>query len=190
MAVERRLSAVRVVAGELGGRRLVAPGGSSTRPTSDRVREATFNALASMGAVDDAQVLDLFAGSGALGIEALSRGAATATFVERDRAALAALRTNLAACGLGPGRAEVVVGDAAALLATGRLEGPWDLALLDPPYAFDGWDDLLGNLDADVAVCESGAAVTPPAAWQVARCKAYGTTVVTICSRVGGGVPR
>lgn len=181
---------MRVVAGELRGRRLVAPSGASTRPTSDRVREATFNALTSMGALDDARVLDLFAGSGALGIEALSRGATSATFVERDRAALAALRTNLDACGLGPDRAEVVVGDAAALVSTGRLAGPWDLALLDPPYAFDGWDDLLGILDAEVAVCESAAAITPPATWQVARCKAYGTTVVTICSRVGGGVPR
>ena len=127
---------VRVVAGELRGRRLVAPPGSTTRPTSDRVREATFNALGSLGAIEDAVVLDLFAGSGALGIEALSRGAAQCTFVERDRAALAALRANLDAL---PARRRSGHG---ACGATPPV-GPWDLALLDPPYAFDGWTDLL-----------------------------------------------
>ena len=170
---------MRVVAGELGGRKLVAPTGRTTRPTSDRVREATFNALESLGAVEDAVVLDLFAGSGALGIEALSRGAARATFVERDRAALAALRTNLERCGLGPPRAEVVVGDG---LSVG-LAGPWDLALLDPPYAFDGWGDLLDRLDAAVAVCESSDALVPPPGWGIARTKRYGGTVVTIVMR-------
>lgn len=174
---------MRVVAGELRGRRLVAPTGVTTRPTSDRVRQATFNALESAGAVDGAAVLDLFAGSGALGIEALSRGAERATFVERDRHALAALRANLAACGLGRDRAEVVVGDGVGLVAGGRLAGPWDLALLDPPYAFAGWDELLDGLDAEVAVCEWGAAVDPPAGWRLARVKAYGGTVVSICRR-------
>ena len=79
---------MRVVAGTAGGLRLVAPPGRETRPTSDRVREATFNALGSLGAIEEARVLDLFAGSGALGIEALSRGAQHATFVERDRHAV------------------------------------------------------------------------------------------------------
>lgn len=111
----------------------MAPAGTATRPTSDRVREATFNALTSLGVLDGARVLDAFAGSGALGIEALSRGAEHCRFVERDRAALAALRDNLDRCGLGRDRAEVVVGDAAS------AGGGWDLALLDPPYAFTGW---------------------------------------------------
>ena len=174
---------MRVVSGALGGRRLVAPAGATTRPTSDRVREATFNALDSAGDLDAAVVLDLFAGSGALGIEALSRGAARATFVERDRAALDALRTNLDACGLGADRAEVVVGDGLALLTSGRLAGPWDLALLDPPYAFDDWNGLLDGLDAGVAVCEASTAVEPPEGWQMARSKKYGSTVVSICRR-------
>jgi 16S rRNA (guanine966-N2)-methyltransferase len=168
---------VRVIAGELRGRKLTAPAGRTTRPTSDRVREATFNALVSMGAVDDARVLDGFAGSGALGIEALSRGAAHCTFVERDRTALAALRTNLEALQLGPDRATVVATD---VLAT---TGAFDLALLDPPYAFEGWNDLLSGIDADVVVCESGAAVDPPPMWMVARSKTYGATVVTILRR-------
>jgi 16S rRNA (guanine966-N2)-methyltransferase len=170
---------MRVVAGELGGRRLLAPAGSTTRPTSDRVREATFNSLESSGDVEDADVLDLFAGSGALGIEALSRGARHATFVERDRAALEALRANLASLGLGPDRATVVVGDALAS-SSGRR---YDLALLDPPYDYDGWDDLLGRLTAGVAVCESPRPVDPPPPWRVARVKSYGGTVVTICRR-------
>ena len=166
---------MRVIAGDLRGRRLVAPPGTGTRPTSDRVREATFNALVSMGAVEDSVVLDGFAGSGALGIEALSRGAARCTFVERDRDALVALRANLEACRLGPDRAIVVVGDA---LDLGRDQ--YDLALLDPPYAFDDWDALLGGLDAEVAVCESARPVEPPAGWRLARAKAYGGTVVSI----------
>ena len=174
---------MRVVSGELGGRRLVTPPGAVTRPTSDRVREATFNALESAGDVEDAVVLDLFAGSGALGIEALSRGASRVTFVERDRGALDALRTNLERFGIGPDAAEVVIGDGLALLHAGRLAGPWDVALLDPPYAFDGWDELLGSLDAAVAVCEAAAAVDPPAGWRIARSKKYGGTVVTICRR-------
>ena len=166
---------MRVIAGDLRGRRLVTPPGTGTRPTSDRVREATFNALVSMGAVEDSVVLDGFAGSGALGIEALSRGAARCTFVERDRDALVALRANLEACRLGPDRAIVVVGDAIDL---GRDR--YDLALLDPPYAFDDWDALLGGLDAEVAVCESARRVEPPAGWRLARAKAYGGTVVSI----------
>ena len=173
---------MRVVSGELGGRRLVTPPGAVTRPPSDRVREATFNALESAGAVDGAVVLDLFAGSGALGIEALSRGASKVTFVERDRAALDALRTNLEQFGIGSA-AEVVVGDGLALVRAGRLAGPWDLALLDPPYAFDGWDGLLDALDAGVAVCEAATAVEPPAGWRMARSKRYGGTVVTIFRR-------
>src|SRR5918998_6335794 len=100
---------MRVVAGTHGGRRLATPPGSATRPTSDRVREALFSILGA--AVDGARVLDLFAGSGALGIEALSRGAAEATFVERAPAALRALRGNLAALGI---EAAVHAGDARA----------------------------------------------------------------------------
>ena len=169
---------MRVIAGELRGRRLAAPPGSGTRPTSDRVREATFNALVSMGEVEGAVVLDAFAGSGALGIEALSRGAERCTFVERDREALQVLRANLETCRLGPDRATVVAGD--AHLSTGSF----DLVLLDPPYRFDGWNALLGGLDAEVAVCESGAPLPPTDGWSVVREKAYGATVVTILRRI------
>jgi len=128
----RRAVGVRVVAGALGGRRLVAPPGSATRPTSDRVREALFSIL---GPVNELVVLDLFAGSGALGIEALSRGAARAVFTDNARPALDALRDNLAALELGPPTAEVRPGDAHAALRTARRSAEtYDLILLDPPY--------------------------------------------------------
>jgi 16S rRNA (guanine966-N2)-methyltransferase len=117
---------VRVVAGRFGGRRLGAPPGRGTRPTSDRVREAVFSTL---GALDGARVLDLYAGSGALGIEALSRGAASALFVERDRRALAALRRNLDDVGV---EAEVRNQDALRFIA--HPEGVFDLVFCDPPY--------------------------------------------------------
>jgi len=114
------------VAGEFGGRRLAAPPGRGTRPTADRVREALFSML---GDVSGAHVLDLFAGSGALGIEALSRGAASAAFVESDARAAAVVRRNLDSLGL---RAEVRRQDALRFLAA--AEGSFDLVLADPPY--------------------------------------------------------
>lgn len=121
---------MRVIAGTAGGRRLVAPKGDRTRPTADRVREALFSSL--QARLPGARVLDLFAGSGALAIEALSRGAAHATLVERARPALAAIRTNLATAGV-TDRASVVASELPGALA--KVEGPFDLVLLDPPYA-------------------------------------------------------
>lgn len=123
---------MRVVAGSLGGRRLKAPGGEATRPTSDRVREALFAILGPLGGE---RVLDLFAGSGALGIEALSRGAARVVFVERARPALAVLRQNLAALDLGPDVAEVRAVSARTALRNARAAAEtYDLVFLDPPY--------------------------------------------------------
>jgi 16S rRNA (guanine966-N2)-methyltransferase len=123
---------VRVVAGRLGGRRLRAPRGRDTRPTSDRAREALFSML---GPIADARVLDLFAGSGALGIEALSRGAATATLVERDARAVEVIRANLAALELGEHEAQVVHAPARAALRDASARGDaYDLVFLDPPY--------------------------------------------------------
>jgi 16S rRNA (guanine966-N2)-methyltransferase len=174
---------MRVISGTARGRRLVAPEGSATRPTPDRVREATFNALGSLGAVVDATVLDLFAGSGALGIEALSRGAARATFVDGDRAAIRAIGANLDSCGVAD-RAEVVPSTVARFLA-GAGDRRWDLALIDPPYEHDrdAWLDLLDGLPADLAVLESDRAVEPPFGWEVLRAKRYGSTHVVIAER-------
>jgi 16S rRNA (guanine966-N2)-methyltransferase len=124
---------VRIVAGQLGGRRLRAPSGDATRPTSERVREALFNILGPVP--PDTHVLDLFAGSGAVGIEALSRGAASATFADTARGALATLRQNLAELGVAD-RARVVAGDAIALLRA-RPPAPWRWVFIDPPYRSD-----------------------------------------------------
>jgi 16S rRNA (guanine966-N2)-methyltransferase len=170
---------MRVVAGIARGRRLAAPPGKETRPTSDRAREALFNALGSLGALEDATVLDLFAGSGALGIEALSRGAAACTFVDSDRRALDVVRANLVTTNLDDA-ATVVQSDADRFLD--RAVARWDLALLDPPYAFDGWDALLERLPADLAVVESDRSITLPSGWRLVREKRYGTTVVAIAS--------
>ena len=123
---------MRIVGGQLGGRVLRAPRGADTRPTSEKVREAVFQIL---GDVSDANVLDLFAGSGALGIEALSRGAARAVFVDSGRQACAALRGNLRELAL-DGRATVIAGDAVAA-ARKPVAAPWRLVFVDPPYASD-----------------------------------------------------
>jgi 16S rRNA (guanine966-N2)-methyltransferase len=127
---------VRVVAGEFRGRRLAAPRGARTRPTADRVREALFSML---GEVSGARVLDLYAGSGALGIEALSRGAGSAVFVERNARAAAVIERNLASLGL---EQKVVRDDAMRFLA--RAEGTFDLVFCDPPY--DSASRLAGPL--------------------------------------------
>jgi 16S rRNA (guanine966-N2)-methyltransferase len=120
-----------VIAGEFGGRRIAAPAGHSTRPTADRVREALFSIV---GPVDGLNVLDLFAGSGALGIEALSRGAATATFVESDHRALGVIRQNLNVLGLRD-RARVVPLDWRKALVGEQAAGSvFGLCLIDPPY--------------------------------------------------------
>jgi 16S rRNA (guanine966-N2)-methyltransferase len=121
---------MRIVAGAARGRRLVAPKGDDVRPTADRAKEALFASLQPL--LVDARVLDLFAGSGALGLEALSRGAASATFVERDRAALQAIRSNIEAVGM-PGT-HVVAKPVARALGQELPGAPFDLVLLDPPY--------------------------------------------------------
>jgi 16S rRNA (guanine966-N2)-methyltransferase len=119
---------VRVVAGELRGRKLVAPPGDATRPTADRVREALFSIL---GDVSGLRVLDLYAGSGALGIEALSRGAAAAVFVDSSQAAVTAIRRNLSELGL---EAPVQRRDVLGYLAAAAGRDPYDLVFADPPY--------------------------------------------------------
>ncbi len=133
----------RIVAGAAGGRRLRVPS-RGTRPTSERVREAVFSMLQSRVDLGGARVLDIYAGSGALGLEALSRGAAHARFVESDRRAAAILRRNVAALGL-PG-AEVTVGATEAVVRSGPQRA-YDLVLADPPYTLTG-SELAGVLGA------------------------------------------
>lgn len=177
---------MRVVAGTAKGRRLAAPAGGDVRPTGDRVREAIFDMVGSRGGVATRSVVDLFAGTGALGIEALSRGASVATFVDHDPAALESLRVNLVATGLYT-RGRVVQAD-----VTGWLEGAgtFDIALADPPYAFDGWPAVLEHLRAGLLVIESDRQVEVSERWEVEATKHYGGTVVTLARPAPPGAAR
>ncbi|HVW35618.1 MAG TPA: 16S rRNA (guanine(966)-N(2))-methyltransferase RsmD [Acidimicrobiia bacterium] len=178
----------RIIAGEAGGRRLAVPLGDGVRPTSDRVKESLFSALGP-GRLVGARVLDLYAGSGALGLEALSRGAAAAVFVERDAAAARAVRTNIDTLGFAD-RAVLRVGAAAAVLNGPPPGGPFDLALLDPPYdrAASEVEAVLGGLAAGgwlsataTIVVERAAGSSPlrwPAGWGSIWERCYGDTLV------------
>ncbi|HAM15169.1 MAG TPA: 16S rRNA (guanine(966)-N(2))-methyltransferase RsmD [Eggerthellaceae bacterium] len=185
---------MRIVAGEFRGRTIAAPTGTNTRPTSDRVREALFSSLYSLrGGFEGACVLDAFAGSGALGLEALSRGAESAVFYERDARAAETVRRNVAACGIDRKRACVVARDVASC-ATQRVQKPFDLVFLDPPYAASP-DEVIGLVqdlqmsgaiapDAIIAyehaqgssqlVCETAEG----RGYSVVSCKKYGKTAV------------
>lgn len=193
----------RVISGSAGGRRLRTPGGRATRPTSDRVKEGWFSALTARTDIADLQVLDLFAGSGQLAIEALSRGAAHALLVERGASARAVIRDNLAVCGLAE-RAEVRGGQAAAVVrACVESDRQFDLIFIDPPYS-----DLAAAIDQ---LMEAGlTALCKPFAYvmiehelvngttegadillnyvtelkRVRRCR-YGTTVVDFYQAIG-----
>jgi 16S rRNA (guanine966-N2)-methyltransferase len=173
---------MRVIGGDFRGRRLNAPVGSHVRPTTDRVREAIFDILFSLGGVEGRQVVDLFAGTGALGIEALSRGAASVTFVERDPRSIEAVRGNLVSAGLADaeaaGEATVVRADVDAWVGT--VASRYDVALCDPPYDYAGWESLVTRLPADLAVLESGAELPVVDGWEVLRSKRYGGTIVTV----------
>ena len=179
----------RIIGGVAGGRRLAVPP-AGTRPTSDRVREALFSMLEARDLIAGARVLDLYAGSGALGLEALSRGAASAVLVERDPRACAVLARNVATVGLAG--ATVRRGAVATVLA-GRPD-PMDLVLADPPYA-DPVDPVLGALgpwlaDGAVVVLERDRR-SPPPAWPDALVPAaprrYGETSLHVAARVPDG---
>jgi 16S rRNA (guanine966-N2)-methyltransferase len=169
---------VRIVAGEWGGRRIAAPPGRATRPTQDRVREAWMSAVAPH--LPGARVLDLFAGSGALGLEALSRGAEHAVFVEQAPAALRVLRENLRTLGA-EGRTEVVRADAVRH-AAGLEAGAFDLAFADPPYG-EGLAAAVAEAFARVPfaalLCIEHAADDPLPELPGARRRRYGDTRLT-----------
>jgi 16S rRNA (guanine966-N2)-methyltransferase len=182
----------RVVGGAAGGRRLAVPPGLGTRPTSDRAREGLFNTLASLVDLEGARVADLYAGSGAVGLEALSRGAAHALLVERDARAAQVIRRNAAQLGLAG--AEIVVGAVERVVET-TLGQPYDMVFLDPPYALD--DARLGDVLArlvdrywldkgGVCVVERARRSAPPA-WPEGlievRSRGYGEAVLWYGSR-------
>jgi 16S rRNA (guanine966-N2)-methyltransferase len=170
---------LRVIGGTARGRRLRAPRLAGVRPTSDRVREAIFDVLSSLDAVEGATAADLFAGSGALGIEALSRGAQSCLFVESDPAALEVIEKNLTATGFDD-RARLVRTDVFSWL---RAAEALDLALVDPPYRFDRWDELLARLRAEIVVLESRREVPLPEGITLHRRYHYGGTLVTVARK-------
>jgi 16S rRNA (guanine966-N2)-methyltransferase len=177
---------MRIIGGTHRGRRIEAPRGEQTRPTSDRVREALFNLV---GPVADASVLDLYSGSGALGLEALSRGARRCVFAETDAAACRAIRRNLEALGLSG--ALVVQRDAVAVLRDEQAAGRrHDLVLLDPPYG--SWPSLeptLGALlpdvvgDDGIVVVETDARVEPELPLDRVTSRRYGSARLTLYAR-------
>lgn len=145
---------MRIIGGSARGRRLVGPTSPGTRPLSDRAREALFNILGPQ-AVLDARVLDLFAGTGAVGVEALSRGAASATFVERDRTALADIRANL---DLVEGESQVVPAEVLSWLRRGS--GTYDVVFSGPPQWQGLWSEALAAIDAAGVLAEDGLVIT------------------------------
>jgi 16S rRNA (guanine966-N2)-methyltransferase len=177
---------VRIVAGSRKGHRISAPKGVVTRPTGDRVREAAFSLI---GPVEDATVLDLFAGSGAMGLEALSRGAARCVFVERDRGACRVIQANLAKLRLAG--AVVVSRDVAGALREEQARGRrHDLVLADPPYeAWGSHEGYLAELlpgvleEAGVAVIETSAKVEPELPLDLVTSRRYGSARITVFSR-------
>ncbi|MHB1785836.1 MAG: RsmD family RNA methyltransferase [Acidimicrobiales bacterium] len=172
---------MRVVGGTARGRRLTAPAGHQVRPTADRVRQAVFNMLASRGAPTGLAVADLFSGTGAMGIEALSRGASSVVMVDSDATAVRAIEANLASTGFDADpRASVVRADAVAWVPQGRL----GLILCDPPYAFDDWGTLLRRAESDLFLAESDRTIQAQPGWDVLVSRRYGTTVVTLLGSV------
>lgn len=174
--------APRIIAGSARGRRLRVPE-TGVRPTKDRVKASVFSALDARGLLQDAVVLDLFAGCGALGLEALSRGAAQATFADTDRLALAAVRANVEAFGM-TDRARVLAGGAEAVA---RGSGTADLAFVDPPYEREAAEIaallavLVERLPGGTIVLERpsrGERVAPPAGWEVTWERVFGDTLV------------
>jgi 16S rRNA (guanine966-N2)-methyltransferase len=177
---------VRIIAGSRKGHGIIAPKGAGTRPTGDRVREAAFNLI---GPVDDAAVLDLFAGSGAMGLEALSRGARRAVFAESDRAACRAIEQNLEKLRLTG--AVVACEDAFALLRRERAGGRrYDLVLVDPPYGV--WDELEPRLaeplpavlaEDGLLLVETDARTEPQLPLALVTTRRYGSARLTLFAR-------
>lgn len=177
---------MRIVAGKHRGLSLQAPKGLETRPTADRVREAIFSSI--QFRLPGARVLDAFAGTGAMGLEALSRGAASIVFCEQSKAARAVLAHNIARAGEGD-QAQVVVGDVLAQLKSGRIQGPFDLIFLDPPYRANLYESVLDIINHGHFLAKDGLIVAESAkkalfslndrVFLIYKQKSYGDTTIT-----------
>jgi 16S rRNA (guanine966-N2)-methyltransferase len=191
-----------VISGSVRGRLIVAPPGEDIRPTTDKTRSAMFNALISRNMIQDATVVDLFAGTGSVGIEALSRGATRATFVDSDRTAVDCTKYNLEHLNLND-QSSVIKSDVNRWLdstSSSAFQVDEDSPLVvfaDPPYAFTAWPELLERLhprlaplgvDA-LAVLESGKTIELPDNWELEREARYGAAYVTFARPLATGLP-
>ncbi|MDA8080859.1 MAG: 16S rRNA (guanine(966)-N(2))-methyltransferase RsmD [Actinomycetota bacterium] len=170
---------MRVLTGANKSRKLLSGVPESTRPTSSRVRKSIFDILWSRFGIEGKSVLDLFAGTGAMGIEALSRGAREAYFVDHSRAATRVIIENLARLQVESSRFRVINSKYKSFLESYKGDR-FDIAFLDPPYVFNEWDDLVLNVPAGIMVCETGKPLQVPQGVVKLLERKYGTTVVTL----------
>ena len=167
---------MRIVSGIAKGRKILSPLARDVRPTKDRVREAIFNSLTSFQLIEGRHFVDLFAGSGALGIEALSRGAERVTFVDHQKACIDVIRTNIKSLDF----VEYVEIRHADYLQELQNVSKDDVVLLDPPYDFGDWELLLGSIKAETVVIESDHEIVLSGPWKQIKSKRYGSTFVVI----------
>lgn len=182
---------MKVLGGKEGGRRLRSVPNNSVRPTTARVKKSLFDMILVRFDIEGWRVLDLFGGSGSLGIEALSRGAGRVVFVEKAHKTIVALRQNLKELGLTE-KADIVRSDVIDYLRTLSATPtalPFDLIFCDPPYKFDQWPEIFEYLPRDaILVVESDRAIELPPQWKAFRSKSYGRTVVAlVCYEEGEG---
>ena len=170
---------MRVISGSAKGRKLVVPSGDHVRPTKDRVKEAIFNSLHSYGLVENRSFLDLFSGTGSLGIEALSRGAKSVVFIDHHAEAIDCIILNVEKLNY-CSTSKVLKTDALSFL---EREDYFDVALLDPPYKYEHWGTLLKRVNAHSIVIESSEQVTLESDWEIIKSQKYGQTNLLIASR-------
>ena len=170
---------MRVISGTAKGRKLVVPSGNHIRPTKDRVKEAIFNSLHSYGLVENRSFLDLFSGTGSLGIEALSRGAKSVVFVDHHVEAIDCIILNVEKLNYGS-TSKILKTDALSFL---ERDDYFDVALLDPPYKYEHWGTLLKRVNAHSIVIESSEPVTLESDWETIKNQKYGQTNLLIASR-------
>ncbi len=170
---------MRVISGSAKGRKLVVPSGDHVRPTKDRVKEAIFNSLHSYGLVESRSFLDLFSGTGSLGIEALSRGAKSVVFIDHHAEAIDCIILNVEKLNYGS-TSKILKTDALSFL---ERDDYFDVALLDPPYKYEHWGTLLKQVNAHSIVIESSEQVTLESDWEIIKSQKYGQTNLLIASR-------
>ena len=170
---------MRVISGSAKGRKLVVPSGDHIRPTKDRVKEAIFNSLHSYGLVENRSFLDLFSGTGSLGIEALSRGAKSVVFIDHHAEAIDCIILNVEKLNYGS-TSKILKTDALSFL---ERDDYFDVALLDTPYKYEHWGTLLKRVNAQSIVIERSEQVPLESDWEIIKSQKYGQTNLLIASR-------